>query len=435
MLRCCSFIPGTDLYNEDGTEKCDIETAHYYLQVFDSGEAYTIQRTAISFLELDRDLARRFPKLSLPCLPLYEIQGAAAIRKTLGKKGHKKCEASLDVDGLLAAQGGISRYMSALLAIEPVLGCQELRSFLASSEADCEADNYEPVSMRSVSFFEQKEQLVTERFGSDDRVILERVLTEALPVERHKLQPSHIFEVTLEVEEAGQYLAWCFTTLPGKSSPAKDVAFSVSFNGIPVRPYERCDLAPVEVIHGSWACPTPGTAALVFHNDYSKWYAKHLAYKATVVTASHFSQAQRRIRRGQEDKRPSRVIESSAVESAPEVKDDGLRDCVSVDPAASSDSASGADSASASGAGAVGESLEAMKDEVARLRVDLQDMTAENSALRHQMDDLAAAKEALEKARDEDAAARLAVQQASQMVELESELAREKEAHREARDR
>jgi hypothetical protein len=88
---------------------------------------------------------------------------------------------------------------------------------------------------------------------------------------KQKIQPSQSHTVTLNVEEAGHVLVWCFTTLPGKSSPAKDVAFSLSFNGTVIRPYERYSNAPTELIKGFWQCPSPGVASFTWHNDYSKY--------------------------------------------------------------------------------------------------------------------------------------------------------------------
>jgi hypothetical protein len=56
---------------------------------------------------------------------------------------------------------------------------------------------------------------------------LEAALLEATPVTKHKLQPSASHSVTLRVEEAGLFVVWGFTTLPGKSNPAKDVGTRV----------------------------------------------------------------------------------------------------------------------------------------------------------------------------------------------------------------
>jgi len=65
------------------------------------------------------------------------------------------------------------------------------------------------------------------RFGKGKGAeVLETVLLEGTPVTRHKLQPSMSHSVNLQVKEAGQFIVWGFTTLPGKSSVAKDVGES-----------------------------------------------------------------------------------------------------------------------------------------------------------------------------------------------------------------
>jgi hypothetical protein len=50
----------------------------------------------------------------------------------------------------------------------------------------------------------------------------------------------------------------------------------MTYNGAPVRPYERYANAPNELCKGLWPCSTPGVATLTWHNDYSKWYATFL---------------------------------------------------------------------------------------------------------------------------------------------------------------
>jgi len=64
---------------------------------------------------------------------------------------------------------------------------------------------------------------------------LEKVLLEALPEAKQVLPPGQSHVVTLAVEAADYVVVWGFSTLPGRSTPAKDVAFSVAFNGTPVR--------------------------------------------------------------------------------------------------------------------------------------------------------------------------------------------------------
>ena len=62
-----------------------------------------------------------------------------------------------------------------------------------------------------------------------------------------------------------------------------------------VRPYERCSKAPTELITGAFRCPCPGVATLAWHNDYSRWHAKHVAFKATVVPPGFVEDAQARL--------------------------------------------------------------------------------------------------------------------------------------------
>jgi hypothetical protein len=63
--------------------------------------------------------------------------------------------------------------------------------------------------------------------------VLETVLMEGTPVTRHKLQPSMSHSVNLQVKEAGHFIVWGFTTLPGKSSAAKDVGKCLGCSCLP----------------------------------------------------------------------------------------------------------------------------------------------------------------------------------------------------------
>jgi hypothetical protein len=130
QAKVSGFVPGVDMV--DG--KCDIETAHYFLQIFADGDVYTVRRTAIAFVELDRDLGKRFPKLSLPVLPLYALAGAAKLKKAKRQSitdGHRLGkDVRVAVDELMALQPLLTSYVSSLIAVEPVLACDEMRTFM-----------------------------------------------------------------------------------------------------------------------------------------------------------------------------------------------------------------------------------------------------------------------------------------------------------------
>ena len=243
QAKVSGFIP-VDMV--DG--RSDIETAHYFVQIFADGDVYTVRRTVISFVELDRDLTRRFPKLALPLMPIYDIDGAASLKKAKTQGGllgrgvkdkllkAKRSEVALDVDELNMLQPRLTQYVTNLMSIDSVLNCEEMRTFLTelSSEVRDGGDDD-----KQSSTYEKKISVIVERFGKGKGGAagegLEQVLLEAVPVVRQKLQPSQNHSVTLSVEEAGNIIVWGFTTLPGKSTPAKDVAFSMTYNGTPVR--------------------------------------------------------------------------------------------------------------------------------------------------------------------------------------------------------
>ena len=82
-----------------------------------------------------------------------------------------------------------------------------------------------------------------------------------------------------------------------------------------VRPYERCSKAPTELIKGAWTCPHPGVATLTWHNDYSRWHAKHVAFKATVVSPGNVEDAKGRLARGLEQK-AEREVQKNALSRA-----------------------------------------------------------------------------------------------------------------------
>jgi len=120
QAKVSGFVPGVDMV--DG--KCDIETAHYFLQIFADGDVYTVRRTAISFVELDRDLMKRFPKLALPVASKLK----KAKRSTTSDKFGK--DVLVAVDDLMTLQPMLTSYICSLMAIEPVLACDEMRTFM-----------------------------------------------------------------------------------------------------------------------------------------------------------------------------------------------------------------------------------------------------------------------------------------------------------------
>jgi hypothetical protein len=95
--------------------------------------------------------------------------------------------------------------------------------------------------------------------------------------------------VTVNVEEGGLILAWCFTTLPGKANvEARDIAFSLKFDDNVIRPYERHRKSPSELIKGMYQCPSKCVMTFTWHNEYSLFFAKYLAYKIAVVSPQRF---------------------------------------------------------------------------------------------------------------------------------------------------
>jgi hypothetical protein len=305
------FVPGVDMV--DGMS--DIETAHYFIQIYADGDVYTIRRTAVAFLELDKDLAHRFPKLPLPLLPLYDLDGAAALKKYKREPKKKRCDLSLPIDELMRCQPELTAYVCQLMLMDAVLACEEMRAFLTElSNSAREADDDDD---KGGTVTDLKLKLIIDRFGkgkSGDES-LEHLLLDGLPVLKQKVYPSQAHSVTLPVTEAGSVLVWGFTTLPGNAAPAKDIAFSVTFNGQTIKPYERLNKVQSELVKGCWHCPAPGSAVLTWHNDYSKWYKKNLAYKACVTTPTQFADAQKRLRKAT-DAKAEREDQSKALTRA-----------------------------------------------------------------------------------------------------------------------
>jgi len=137
QAKVSGFVPGVDMV--DG--KCDIETAHYFIQIYADGDVYTVRRTALSFVDLDRDLQKRFPKLGLMELPLFEIEGSNALRnkgkiESFLKKSKARSDVLLGVDELMRMQPSLTQWIASLIALEPVLACDEVASFLTDSSPD-----------------------------------------------------------------------------------------------------------------------------------------------------------------------------------------------------------------------------------------------------------------------------------------------------------
>jgi hypothetical protein len=167
QAKVSGFVPGVDMV--DG--KCDIETAHYFLQVFADGDVFTVRRTAISFVELDKDLAKRFPKLGLPEMPLYDLEGANTLKKY--KKGMKRPEAMLMVDDLMILQPKLTQYVSQLMSMEAVLACDEMRTFLTEQSKIRDMDGADDDGGNAS---DQRVKLIVERFkGKNGEECLEQV--------------------------------------------------------------------------------------------------------------------------------------------------------------------------------------------------------------------------------------------------------------------
>ena len=301
--KVAGFVPGVDMV--DG--KCDVAAAHYFLQVFADGDVYTVRRTGVAFFELEAALLRRFPKLGLTPMPLNECEGAAAYQKQAAKKKRNKGASSqtaalLSVDDLSDSQPRLTDWLTSLVSMPPVLASDEMRSFitdevvtgssLGSADAQAVHDGGAGAAASSGgSEYDRKRGEAFARFSEDG---LENILLEREPVEKTKVQPGGTHTITLTVRDGGSgggsgggggdddggggdgYICWAFTTLVGKTNPAKDVAFSMSFTdaagaSTTARPYERHSHAATQLIKGCWQCPGPGVATLTWHNGYSKW--------------------------------------------------------------------------------------------------------------------------------------------------------------------
>ena len=293
--KIAGFVPGVDI--KDGM--CDILQAHFFIQVFADGDIYTVRRSAVSFFELEAALSRRFPKLGIAALPLNECDGAATYRKQTAKKKRRgKISALTSVDDLSDSQLKLTQWISCLLGIQPVFASQEMRHFITDESPGSTPNVTENGIAREsskdespgISEYERKRK---DAFGRFNESGLENIILEGLPVMKVKIQPggSHTITLTTGVahgeknkEDGGVlegnvmdgYICWAFTTLAGKTNPAKDVAFSVTFTDekgdtTHVRPYERHQYAATNLIKGCWQYPGYGVAVLTWHNDYSKW--------------------------------------------------------------------------------------------------------------------------------------------------------------------
>jgi len=414
-LECkvTAFVPGVDLV--DG--RCDIEQASYYMQIFADGDVYDIRRTAGAFFDIDQRLGKRFPKMNLPMLPLYQLPGASAFNKHGLFKSRTKQRVLLSVDEMLAAQSKLGDWIADLISFEAVLSSEELHNFLTEQASE--------VSARASADYDSKIKQAEARFGKGAKAeSVEELLLEALPISRVKVQPgsSHVIRVT--VDRPGDHIVWGFTTLPGKTSPAKDIAFSVTFEGSPVRAYERCVNAPYQLKKGYWTVPGTGEVRLTWHNDYSKWYAKHVAIKVVLAPDGQLKAAHRRIKK-LADARNERLEHKDALVRAMHV--DG-------DPRA--EGATGAVRRAthhADGIEGIEGSVEAasLRKENQNLQMAIADLTQENTNQRNQLEKLGAQ---LHENRGNEDVEKVLVKRTQQVHALEAELLEEQRGHYQARE-
>uniref|UniRef100_A0A7S2WVJ8 PX domain-containing protein n=1 Tax=Rhizochromulina marina TaxID=1034831 RepID=A0A7S2WVJ8_9STRA len=407
--KVTAFVPGVDLV--DG--RCDIDQASYYMQIYADGDVYDIRRTALAFFEIDQRLMKRFPKMNLPVMPLYQLPGASAFSKQTIFKSRSKARVLLSVDEMLAAQGKLNEWIADIITFEPVLSSEELRNFLTEQASE--------VSARANADYDSKVQQAEARFGKGAKAeSVEELLLEALPITRVKVQPGASHTIRVSVERPGDHIVWGFTTLPGKTSPAKDIAFSVTFNDSPVRAYERCVNAPYQLLRGYWTIPSSGEVRLTWHNDYSKWYAKHVALKVVLAPDGQLRAAHRRIKKIA-DARQERLEQKGAL----------LRAVGDGEPRAE---ARGSVSHSHHGLEGQEESTEvvSLRKENQNLQMAIADLTQENTNQRNQLEKLTFQ---LQENRGNEDLEKVLVKRTQQVHSLEAELLSEQKGHHQARER
>jgi hypothetical protein len=103
-------------------------------------------------------------------LPVFEIEGSKALRKpkkieAFLKKTKPRSDVLLGVDDLMRLQPNLTQWLASLIAIEPVLACEEVGSFLTDSSPMELTEEEKDGDAKSRSSHEQKIKITIERFG------------------------------------------------------------------------------------------------------------------------------------------------------------------------------------------------------------------------------------------------------------------------------
>lgn len=252
---------------------------------------YTVDRSYIDFVDLDKRIRKRFPKTSIIALPL---DAAAVLEKKLEKVDSSKRRSSTEgrggLTGMRDSISGISgldgfsttfkikegrltenvaskvkpldNYLTNLLKLHEIVTSDELMHFL-----DEEAPNMlvSPSSIESLTVY--------------DLLLMNETV--------HKCRVSSTEEQYFPIQK-GQFIIWKFTT------SYYDIGFSVEINNEVKLAFSRHN-SHERPICGALEANISSTCKLIWDNSYAKLRSKDLYWSCRVVGAEEYQIAKAQV--------------------------------------------------------------------------------------------------------------------------------------------
>lgn len=295
------------------------ESHVFSVQVWVNQDMYTISRSYTNFCDFDAILRRKYPKSSLPPLPLagspvfakfnqrQKIPVDALERRgSLGRerqssvtsptpepsrKPVKRTDMSEDISQRRIA---LTQYLSQLFTLPEILHSQELLNFLDEESED--GDEFTSFTPSTYDIIMGGEELITRTVTKD-------------------------FEIPVELQSK-QILVWRFIT------KHKDIGFSVVINNQCVIPYQRHNSHEV-TIDGMLEATNDCTAILIWDNSYSKMRSKTLScavkvldpedYESHQLSCAEISRERRHFERRRQALRAALIGSAEALMHSPNV--------------------------------------------------------------------------------------------------------------------
>jgi hypothetical protein len=237
------------------------------------GLQYTVDRTYVDFVDLDRKLRKKFPRIKMPMLPL---EAADFVAKVLAKEGGKNGKTTQVTPTRDNGRGSVALTRESLTSFTKDGALSQLSKSLRVLDGDMSIDDKVGVLDKYLKHLMSMHELL----ASDEILLFLDEEATSMSIDPNSLEPISAHDLLLlssptnsmtvkRVEDAtfsvrpGQLVVWRFTT------ENYDIGFSVEMLGEVKVSYTRYN-SHVRPVSGTVEANGTGICRLIWDNSYAK---------------------------------------------------------------------------------------------------------------------------------------------------------------------